>query len=339
MTRWFLRYRVAIPAAVVALLLVGGGVATQVSASPMAFSCTVGYAGTDLNIAISGLGAGAGCQHLIAQAPQVDGQAPLGSGYDTSPSGTFMCRYTLDGLTYTVRDSGMLKAYGTSACNYLQQQTPEAKAAAARAAAAQAQAQAEAARQQAEQQAAAQAQAEADARAAADQDLSTVQSDLQTLAKDAQAAAAGPSSVAADMQQAAKDLGVTKSALQQVQAEGSGSSNCMGDADNVQGDADTVQGDADTVQGDQDSQQGLDDQVASNIQSLQSDFAKLQSAEQTASYTPDGAVTQDQVDQAVNGAKAKQAQGDKSVAGDLSQANAMVDQANKYATQAQSVCS
>lgn len=91
-------------------------------------SCTVGFAGTDLNITVEGGGGGPSCDQAVAK---VGDQTGIGSAYRTSATGTLMCRYKLpDGLTYTVRDRGALKVYGNAACAALQSKTAEAKKAA-----------------------------------------------------------------------------------------------------------------------------------------------------------------------------------------------------------------
>jgi hypothetical protein len=81
-------------------------------------SCTAGVAGTDLIVFASGDNAKAWCDSFVA--------AQNGSGYiadQPDTSGTLICRYTLrDGTTVTVRDKGILKAYGTAECAQLQKQ-------------------------------------------------------------------------------------------------------------------------------------------------------------------------------------------------------------------------
>ena len=77
-------------------------------ANPLTPSCTVGYAGTNLNITVEGNGADATCQELIKQAPGGQNSQGInaGGGYRTSNSGTLVCSYRISSLTYTVRDQG-----------------------------------------------------------------------------------------------------------------------------------------------------------------------------------------------------------------------------------------
>lgn len=77
-------------------------------------TCTVGYAGTDMNVTIEGIGADKECRDLsTGQDQQVTEMAV----YGTNPSGTLICRYAVNDLTYTVRDTGMLKLYGNQECD------------------------------------------------------------------------------------------------------------------------------------------------------------------------------------------------------------------------------
>ena len=111
------------------IVLLGGGGLAALRLSPLWPDCTVGYGGTNLNINVQGLGAAVACQELIKSAPggvSSPGQTPLGSGYETSPTGTLICSVSLNRLRYTVRDSGLLMLYGTAFCSYLQSQTPAA---------------------------------------------------------------------------------------------------------------------------------------------------------------------------------------------------------------------
>lgn len=78
-------------------------------------SCTVGLASTDLQVTAEGASAQSFCDSFVSQSN--------GSGYSVDQpdtSGTLMCRYILsDGTAITVRDKGLLKAYGTSECQIL----------------------------------------------------------------------------------------------------------------------------------------------------------------------------------------------------------------------------
>jgi hypothetical protein len=95
--------------AVLLLLLVGAVVVQQFTSS-----CTVGYAGTDLNITVQGWASGSACDEMI--------RSSAGVGYRADPTGTLVCRYPIDGRTWTVRDQGVFKLYGASACEYLSKQ-------------------------------------------------------------------------------------------------------------------------------------------------------------------------------------------------------------------------
>lgn len=77
--------------------------------------CTVGYAGTHLQVTVEGIGAVAACNRAEQETSnwyQVDGSA----------SGTLVCRQTLGRLTYTVWDEGMFMVYGNSECQNLENQ-------------------------------------------------------------------------------------------------------------------------------------------------------------------------------------------------------------------------
>jgi hypothetical protein len=90
---------------------------------PIAQDCTVGYAGSDLNVEIKGMRADSACQQLMKAPPTAGSDQPsVGSGYRRQPGGTLMCRVTLNGLSYSVRDSGALKLYGSAVCGALQAQ-------------------------------------------------------------------------------------------------------------------------------------------------------------------------------------------------------------------------
>ncbi|HUY23739.1 MAG TPA: hypothetical protein VMV09_00340 [Candidatus Saccharimonadales bacterium] len=347
------RRRVSI-AIVLGLLLVAGLlVATQVPSSPLAWSCTVGVAGTNLNVSVSGWGAGSACQQLIAKTPSLTGQGTqetatggqvnVGQGYPVTLSGTLMCTYELDSLTFTVLDSGVLNVLGTAACQYLKSQTPAAKAATAKASAAQAAAQraaAEAATQQAAEEAAQQAAQQLSQEESAISDAaSTVTSDLASLASDVKVAYAGPGSLVQDAQQAQKDLNQTQADLQKVQIVGPTNLECGSDAGTVAVDAGAVQVDLGSIQVDNGTQQGSDQSVASDIQTVDSGLSQLSQAEAALdTVPPPGVLTQSQVDAAVASAKSDVSHGDGLVASALSQVQKMVTDANTYAQQAKNIC-
>lgn len=100
---------------VILVVLVGGagGIAWYATHQ----TCTVGYAGTDLQVTAEGLHPHDFCQGFKTSNSQ---------GYDVAQpdtTGTLMCRYTLsDGTTVAVRDKGILKLYGTAECQQLAQQ-------------------------------------------------------------------------------------------------------------------------------------------------------------------------------------------------------------------------
>jgi hypothetical protein len=81
-------------------------------------TCTVGYAGTDLQVTAEGQSAPGFCQQFL--------DSNSGHGYavdQPDQTGTLICRYSLnDGTTVTVRDKGILKLYGAAECQQLAQQ-------------------------------------------------------------------------------------------------------------------------------------------------------------------------------------------------------------------------
>lgn len=82
--------------------------------------CTVGYSDSNLNIEVTGQGADAACRQLIPAGPGANSDGfPYGSGRISQPSGDVKCKVTLKGLTYTVRDSGLVTLYGPVACSTL----------------------------------------------------------------------------------------------------------------------------------------------------------------------------------------------------------------------------
>lgn len=104
-------------AASVALVLMGA-IPSGACGGPFAPpTCTVGVAGTDLQVTASGGNAQAFCDEFI--------KANNGSGYavdEPDNTGTLICRYTIrDGTSVTVRDKGLLKLYGNTECERLRQ--------------------------------------------------------------------------------------------------------------------------------------------------------------------------------------------------------------------------
>lgn len=110
-----------------AVLVVLAGALPAACSPPWSTTCTVGYAGSDLNITVEGVGADDACGQLQKQGPNhasgAPGDVPAGSGYLTSPTGTLVCQYTIHGLKYTVRDQGLIKLNGAVACTELSRQT------------------------------------------------------------------------------------------------------------------------------------------------------------------------------------------------------------------------
>lgn len=101
-----------------AVLLLMGAIPSGACGGPFAPpTCTVGVAGTDLQVTASGDKAQAFCDAFI--------KANNGSGYAVDQpdnTGTLMCRYTIrDGTSVTVRDKGLLKLYGSTECEQLKQ--------------------------------------------------------------------------------------------------------------------------------------------------------------------------------------------------------------------------
>jgi hypothetical protein len=98
-------------------------IALPACTNPLSRSCTVGYADTDLNVTVEGWNANSRCDQLIADtgSSKTNGQAAVGAGYYSNPTGTLVCRYDVQGYTVTVRDQGMLKLLGNAACQSLQQ--------------------------------------------------------------------------------------------------------------------------------------------------------------------------------------------------------------------------
>jgi hypothetical protein len=85
--------------------------------------CTVGYSDSNLNIEVSGQGADAACQQLMKLGPGANPNgSPYGSGRTIQPTGSVICQVPLHGLTYTVRDTGIITLYGDVVCSVLKDQ-------------------------------------------------------------------------------------------------------------------------------------------------------------------------------------------------------------------------
>jgi hypothetical protein len=112
-----------------------------------------------------------------------------------------------------------------------------------------------------------------------------------------------------------------------------------GDADITRGDADTVQGDVDTQQGDDDTFSGDYRSVAYAISILEADDGQFRhDLAVVGDYTPGGAPSARAIAAAVTAARAAVTQGHSTLAADLATAKQLLQKANRYATQAQSVC-
>ena len=123
--------KLAVVGGIVVGTLILLGVIVGVGAASKPPDCTVGYSDSNLNIEVSGQGADAACRQFIPAGPgaNTDGfpyagldpatGQPYGTGRVGQPSGDVICRVTLGTLTYTVRDSGLVKLYGSVACENL----------------------------------------------------------------------------------------------------------------------------------------------------------------------------------------------------------------------------
>lgn len=183
---------------------------------------------------------------------------------------------------------------------------------------------------------------------AAQQRANSVASDAHTVANDlnslqsAVSNASGTGSVAGDLAQMQKDVGQTQTDLQHVLSEVGqvdGPTLCS-DADTVSSDADTVQGDSDTIQGDQDSGGGDASDITAAIQQLQRDKAALDADRQSdPGDVPVEAPSDAQIAQAIKAARAKINGESGTTSSAMSQAQAMLNTANGYASKAQNACS
>lgn len=293
-------------------------------------SCTVGYAGTNLNITVEGWGAGKTCQDLMKSAPggaaAANGQTPLGSGYESSPAGTLMCRYNLSGLTYTVRDSGALNLYGTAACAALEAQTPAAQAAtkkqaeeeARAAAAAQAQAAADAAAQQRQ-----------NAQVAINTAVQVVANDVAVLGKAKDEIDSALSSSA--LGSAKKDYAAEQQDAQKARAEPDHYTACS-DAYTVQSDAYSVQSDKYSLQSDGYSLSSAIKSVQDAMSQIDQDYQALGVAETALpDYQPTELPTQDVVNQAKGAAQSAIDAGNQEYSSEQAQLSSLLDQANALA--------
>lgn len=98
------------------ICLVAAACTVTLDAAPQQ-TCTVGKAGTDLQITYSGPNANASCQAYI--------QTASSSHYlvdQPDPTGALVCRYTIKQITVTVRDKGVFKFEGSAVCDELRAQ-------------------------------------------------------------------------------------------------------------------------------------------------------------------------------------------------------------------------
>lgn len=106
--------RMALMGAIVAgLIASGAGVATYAYFHQ---SCTVGIAGTDVQVTAVGSDARGFCSSFI--------DSSNGAGYyaDPNPNLTLMCRYNIRSEQVTVRDRGTFKFVGLAECQALASQ-------------------------------------------------------------------------------------------------------------------------------------------------------------------------------------------------------------------------
>ena len=193
-----------------------------------------------------------------------------------------------------------------------------------------------------------QANAQVQQAQAAQQRANSVAADAQTVANDLNNVQStvsnvnGTGSVAGDLARMQKDVGQTQADMQHVLGEVGqvDSSTLCGDADTVSGDADTVQGDYDTIHGDQDSSGGDASNITATIQRLQHDQAALDVDRQSdPGDVPANAPSDAQIAQAIKAAQAKSNGESGTTSSALSQAQAMLNTANGYASKAQNACS
>src|SRR5450759_1279846 len=115
-----------VAAIVVGVIVVGAIVAVVVNQATKPPDCTVTYSSSNLNIEVSGQGADAACRQLIPVGPGANTDGfPYGTGKLGQSSGSVSCQVTMHGLSYTVRDSGLLTLYGPVACAQLRAAVPQ----------------------------------------------------------------------------------------------------------------------------------------------------------------------------------------------------------------------
>lgn len=276
-------------------------------------SCTVGASGTALNVTADGWGAGRACETMMnTESTNVSGFTP----YSTNPFGQVVCVVPLGGITYTVRDTGLLDIFGNAVCQSLQQQTPTAKAAASAAA----EASVAAASASASAEAQAQLQQEQDA---INQAAGAVRGDINGLNGAGDAITGSMKDAAAVLKGAQADLNTTYAGMQSA-------ASCT-DAYSVRTDSYTVQTDAYSMQTVQYGEQSATNGVKSQISALDGDWAKLQSAEAILPGYAAGTPSGDQVQSAEQSANGAIAKGDKTMADYLAKVQAMVNQSSGYA--------
>jgi chromosome segregation ATPase len=291
--------------------------------NPLPTSCTVGYAGTNLNITVEGADADATCKELIKQAPGGHNSQDInvGGGYGTNYTGTLVCRYKINTLTYTVRDQGALMLYGNSVCEYLRQQTPDAQRAA------------KAAQKQAADEAA--AKDLANKQAAIDGGAQTLQGDIAHLATAGQMMTDSLKSAPDHLKQAQADLDRTARDYRVALAEPDRYTACS-DAYTVQSDAYSVQSDQYSIESDGYSEDAAAQSLKQLIQKSDQDFQDLASATSALpSYRTASLPSRSDVDAAEKIASDAIANGAQKIAGYKDQVKSMLDQANQYAAAAQ----
>lgn len=298
--------------------------------SSLSTDCTVGYAGTNLKITVDGWGAGNACQNLMRSAPggaAADGQTPLGSGYESSPAGTLMCRYDLNGLTYTVHDSGALNLYGNAVCAALSAQTPAAKAAAKKHADDEAKAAAAAAAQAAAAAADQQRQAEQSVIDSASQSVTTDVADLGKAGNEINSALSSEA-----LSSARKDYATEQRDAQTARVESDHYTACS-DAYTVQSDAYAVQSDQYALQSDGYSLSSAVKAVQGEMTQLDQDYQRLEAAEaELPSYQPPGVPSADEVNRAKSAAQSAIDGGNQQYSSEQAQLNSLLDEANALAT-------
>jgi hypothetical protein len=309
-------------------------VAVLILARPyLPISCTVGAAGTALNVTAGGWGAGKACETMMNTAStNVNGFTP----YSTNPFGQVVCVVPLGSVTYTVRDTGLLDIFGNAVCQYLQQQTPAAKAAAS------ASADASVAAASASASAAVQQQL-ADERTAIDKAASAVTSDLRAITDAEAHVTAALNAVPADLKTEQKDLDKTHADEQATLAlsrdpQNVSDGSCGASAGGVGADAGGVGADQGAIGADQGGLNAEEAGLDQAVSSLQADVQQLTTAEAALpSYTP-SAPSDAQISKAISDAHALEAQANQTMKGYLAQAQSMANTADGYASTASASC-